>query len=47
MLTRWISDNRRGFALATAVGAIALVGALVAGSASPVAIRDRAWVELY
>ncbi|HJU69390.1 MAG TPA: hypothetical protein VJ650_14210 [Gemmatimonadaceae bacterium] len=32
MLTRWISDNRRGFALATAVGAIALVGALVAGA---------------
>ncbi|HEY7407991.1 MAG TPA: hypothetical protein VH638_06955 [Gemmatimonadaceae bacterium] len=32
MLTRWISANRRGFALATAVGAIALVGALVAGA---------------
>src|SRR5688572_31558686 len=32
MLTRWISDTRRGFALATAVGAIALVGALVAGA---------------
>ena len=32
MLSRWISDNRRGFALATAVGAIALVGALVAGA---------------
>ena len=32
MLTRWISLERRGFALATAVGAIALVGALVAGA---------------
>jgi len=32
MLGRWISRNRRGFALATAVGAIALVGALVAGA---------------
>ena len=32
MLTRWISEDRRGFALATAVGAIALVGALVAGA---------------
>jgi hypothetical protein len=32
MLIRWISDTRRGFALATAVGAIALVGALVAGA---------------
>src|SRR5687768_18115583 len=32
MLTRWISEERRGFALATAVGAIALVGALVAGA---------------
>jgi hypothetical protein len=32
MLIRWISQKRRGFALATAVGAIALVGALVAGA---------------
>jgi hypothetical protein len=32
MLSRWISDKRRGFALATAVGTIALVGALVAGA---------------
>lgn len=32
MGTRWISTTRRGFALATAVGAIALVGALVAGA---------------
>jgi hypothetical protein len=32
MLSRWISEERRGFALATAVGAIALVGALVAGA---------------
>jgi hypothetical protein len=32
MLIRWISEERRGFALATAVGAIALVGALVAGA---------------
>ena len=32
MLTRWISEQRQGFALATAVGAIALVGALVAGA---------------
>ena len=32
MLVRWISLKRRGFALATAVGAIALVGALVAGA---------------
>ena len=32
MLSRWISENRRGFALATAVGALALVGALVAGA---------------
>ena len=32
MLRRWISEQRRGFALATAVGALALVGALVAGA---------------
>ena len=32
MRIRWISLKRRGFALATAVGAIALVGALVAGA---------------
>ena len=32
MLTRWISRERRGFALAAAVGALALVGALVAGA---------------
>jgi hypothetical protein len=32
MLIRWISDERRGFALAAAVGTIALVGALVAGA---------------
>lgn len=32
MFSRWISDERRGFALATAVGTIALVGALVAGA---------------
>ena len=32
MLSRWMSESRRGFALATAVGAVALVGALVAGA---------------
>jgi hypothetical protein len=32
MLRQWISESRRGFALATAVGAVALVGALVAGA---------------
>src|ERR671923_3017632 len=32
MLSRWISEERRGFALATAVVTIALVGALVAGA---------------
>src|SRR5687767_6943187 len=32
MLTQWISRERRGFALAAAVGALALVGALVAGA---------------
>ena len=32
MFSRWISDERRGFALATAVATIALVGALVAGA---------------
>ena len=32
MLSRWISRQRRGFALATAVGAIALIGAIVAGA---------------
>src|SRR5688572_1329295 len=32
MLSRWISEERRGFALATSLGAIGLVGALVAGA---------------
>ena len=32
MLPQWISEERRGFALATAVVTIALVGALVAGA---------------
>lgn len=32
VLTRWMSQQRRGFALATAVGAIALIGAIVAGA---------------